>query len=172
MRQYMHQQLLHAPLGPNRSSRAGHRSGVSGRILSCIITPTHDSMLHASTSAASTLDRGSSDCALGSGKPPRRSDTRPVVYDLLRRTVLQISRAKSMMFSARVGGRKFARSNMTTGSQTWSLSKAARSLSDFSFAMVAKHFGQMESKERSLFCLCGNKVGSVKAIVRPLSGEP
>src|ERR1700761_4572433 len=31
MRQYMHQQLLHAPLGPKRSSSAGQRSGVSER---------------------------------------------------------------------------------------------------------------------------------------------
>jgi ActR/RegA family two-component response regulator len=50
----------------------------------------------------------------------------------------------------------------------WSLSEFAKSLSDFSFAMVAKHVGQLESKERSLFCLCGNKGGRVKAIVRPL----
>src|ERR1700739_824081 len=34
MRQYMHQQLLHAPLGPKSSSSAGQRSGVSGRTFS------------------------------------------------------------------------------------------------------------------------------------------
>ncbi len=34
--QYMHQQPLLAPPLPNKSSRAGHRSGVSGRIVSCI----------------------------------------------------------------------------------------------------------------------------------------
>jgi hypothetical protein len=34
MRQYMHQQPLLAPHLPNRSSSAGHRSGVSGRIVS------------------------------------------------------------------------------------------------------------------------------------------
>src|SRR5881392_3440107 len=31
IRQYMHQQPLQAPRGPNRFSRAGQRSGVNGR---------------------------------------------------------------------------------------------------------------------------------------------
>src|SRR5262245_44689363 len=37
MRQYMHQQPLLAPHLPNRSSSAGHRSGVSGRIVSFML---------------------------------------------------------------------------------------------------------------------------------------
>jgi hypothetical protein len=41
----------------------------------------------------------------------------------------------------------------------------------FSLAIVSKHVGQIESKEPSLFDLCGKKGGSVRAIVRPLSGK-
>jgi hypothetical protein len=33
MRQYMHQQLLQAPLGPNKFSIAGQSSGVAGRMV-------------------------------------------------------------------------------------------------------------------------------------------
>jgi hypothetical protein len=33
MRQYMHQQPLHAPFLPKRSSSAGHNAGVKGRIV-------------------------------------------------------------------------------------------------------------------------------------------
>src|SRR5258708_5790037 len=37
MRQYMHQQLLQAPLGPKRFSMAGQRSGVAGRIVMGVV---------------------------------------------------------------------------------------------------------------------------------------
>jgi hypothetical protein len=45
------------------------------------------------------------------------------------------------------------------------------SASILSLLIVSKHFKQMESKEPSLFFLCGKTLGVVRIIVRALSGE-